>query len=46
VSEEFKNRLLTHARTVVERAGHAQSEEAAKHFLIIPFLQLLDSSTR
>jgi hypothetical protein len=41
VSEEFKNRLLTHARTVVERAGRAQSEEATKQFLILPFLQLL-----
>jgi predicted type IV restriction endonuclease len=41
VSEEFKNRLLTHARTVVDRAGRAQSEEATKQFLIIPFFQLL-----
>ena len=41
MSEEFRNRLLTHARTVVDRAGRAQSEEATKQFLIIPFLQLL-----
>lgn len=41
MSEEFKNRLLTHARTVVDRAGRAQTEEATKQFLIIPFLQLL-----
>jgi predicted type IV restriction endonuclease len=41
VSEEFKNQLLTHARVVVERAGHAPNEEATKQFLIIPFLQLL-----
>src|SRR5215210_6886862 len=41
MSEEFKNRLLVHARTVVDRAGRAQSEEATKQFLIIPFLQLL-----
>jgi hypothetical protein len=41
VSEDFKNRLLTHARTVVDRAGRAQTEEATKQFLIIPFLQLL-----
>src|SRR5215218_7353601 len=41
VSEEFKNRLLVHARTVVDRAGRAQSEEATKQFLILPFLQLL-----
>jgi predicted type IV restriction endonuclease len=41
VSEEFKNRLLVQARTVVDRAGRAQSEEATKQFLILPFLQLL-----
>ena len=41
MSEDFKNQLLVHARTVVERAGRAQSEEATKQFLIIPFLQLL-----
>ena len=41
MSEEFKNRLVTHARTVVDRAGRAQTEEATKQFLIIPFLQLL-----
>jgi hypothetical protein len=41
MSEEFKNQLLVHARTVVDRAGRAQSEEATKQFLIIPFLQLL-----
>jgi predicted type IV restriction endonuclease len=41
VSEEFKKRLLTHAQTAVDRAGRAQSEEATKQFLIIPFLQLL-----
>ena len=39
--EEFKNRLLVHARMVVDRAGRAQSEEATKQFLILPFLQLL-----
>src|SRR5215204_4717382 len=41
MSDEFKNRLLVHARTVVDRAGRAQSEEASKHYLIFPFLQLL-----
>ena len=41
MSEEFKKRLLDHARTVVDRAGKAQSEEATKQFLILPFLQLL-----
>jgi hypothetical protein len=41
VSEEFRNQLLTHARTVVDRAGRAQNEEATKQFLIIPFFRLL-----
>jgi hypothetical protein len=41
VSEEFKNQLLVHARTMVDRAGRAQSEEATKQFLILPFLQFL-----
>jgi predicted type IV restriction endonuclease len=41
VSDEFKNRLLVHAGTVVDHAGRAQSEEATKHYLILPFLQLL-----
>lgn len=41
MSEEFKNRLLSHAKTAVDRAGRAQNEEATKQFLIIPFLQLL-----
>jgi hypothetical protein len=41
VSDEFKKRLLNHARTVVDRSGRAQSEEATKQFLILPFLQLL-----
>src|SRR5215213_3236957 len=41
MSEEFKNRLLVHAKTAIERAGQAQNEEATKQFLIIPFLQLL-----
>ena len=41
MSEEFKNQLLTHARTVVDRAGRAQNEEATKQFLIIPFFRLL-----
>jgi hypothetical protein len=30
MSDEFKNRLLVHARTVVDHAGRAQSEEATK----------------
>ncbi len=41
VSEEFKNRLLAHARTAVDRASRARNEEATKQFLIIPFFQLL-----
>jgi hypothetical protein len=41
VIEEFKNRLLIHARTAVDRAGRAPNEEATKQFLIIPFFHLL-----
>lgn len=41
MSEEFKNQLLVHARTMVDRAGRAQSEEATKQYLILPFLQFL-----
>jgi hypothetical protein len=41
VSEEFKNRLLNHAKNAVDLAGRAQGEEATKQFLILPFLQLL-----
>ena len=46
MSEEFKNRLLTHARTVVDHAGRAQNEEATKQFLILPFLELLGYNPR
>lgn len=41
MSEEFKDQLLSHAKRAVDRAGKAQSEEATKQFLIIPFFQLL-----
>lgn len=41
MSEEFKDQLLAHARKSVDRAGKAQSEEATKQFLIIPFFHLL-----
>jgi hypothetical protein len=41
VSEEFKNQLLVHARTMIDRAGRAQTEEATKQYLILPFLQFL-----
>jgi hypothetical protein len=41
VSEEFRNRLVVHAKTAVDRAGRAQNEEATKQWLIIPFLHLL-----
>jgi hypothetical protein len=41
VSEEFKNRLLVHAKTAVDRAGRASNEEATKQFLIMPFFHLL-----
>ena len=41
VSEDFKNRLLVHAKTAVDRAGRAPNEEATKQFLIMPFFHLL-----
>src|SRR5215212_8769169 len=41
VSEEFKNRLLVHAKTAVDRASRAHNEEATKQFLIMPFFLLL-----
>jgi hypothetical protein len=46
VSEEFRNQLLTHARTAVDVAGRAQNEEATKQFLILPFLDLLGYNPR
>ena len=46
MSEEFRTRLLTHARTAVVRAGRAQNEEATKQFLILPFLELLGYDPR
>lgn len=41
MGQEFRDRLLGHARTAVNRAERVQNEESAKQFLIIPFLQLL-----
>lgn len=41
MGQEFRDRLLGHARVAVSRAGKVQNEESAKQFLIIPFLQLL-----
>lgn len=41
MSEEFKDRLLSHAKKAVDRAGKATNEEATKQFLIIPFFDLL-----
>jgi hypothetical protein len=41
MSEEFKARLIKHARDVVARAGRAQTEAATQQYLILPFLQVL-----
>ena len=39
--EVFKNRLLSYAKTAVDRAPLSQNEEATKQYLILPFFQLL-----
>lgn len=41
MSEEFKDQLLAHAKKAIARVDKAQSEEATKQFLVIPFFQLL-----
>lgn len=41
MSDEFKSRLLQHARTAVERSARAQSEAATSQYLVLPFFQLL-----
>jgi predicted type IV restriction endonuclease len=41
MTEDFKTRLVQHARTAVERAKRAQSEAAAAQYLVLPFFQLL-----
>lgn len=39
--EEFRNRLIQHAKTAVTRADRVTSEEGAKQYLVLPFFQLL-----
>lgn len=41
MSEDFKNQLVSHAKTVVERSKRAETEAATQQFLIMPFFQLL-----
>lgn len=41
VSEDFKNQLIEHAKTVVDRAERAETEAATQQFLIMPLFQLL-----
>lgn len=41
MSDDFKARLVQHARVSVDRAGRAQSEAATSQYLVLPFLQLL-----
>lgn len=41
VADEFRNQLVTFAKTAVGRAERVTSEEAAKQYLILPFFQLL-----
>ena len=41
VTDDFKNQLVSFAKTAVARAERVTSEEAAKQYLILPFFQLL-----
>lgn len=41
VSEDFKNKLIAHAKVAVERADRAKTEAATQQFLIMPLFQLL-----
>src|SRR6056297_497323 len=41
VTDEFRNQLVTFAKTAVARADRVTSEEGAKQYLILPFSQLL-----
>src|SRR6056297_313114 len=40
VADEFRNQLVTFAKTAVGRAERVTSEEGAKQYLILPFFQL------
>lgn len=39
--DEFKDRLVNHAKIVLARSERVTSEEAAKQYLVLPFFQLL-----
>lgn len=39
--EEFRERLIQHAKLAVERAPRATTEAATNQYLVLPFLQLL-----
>jgi predicted type IV restriction endonuclease len=41
MSDEFKSRLIQHARVAGERAARATSEAATSQYLVLPFFQLL-----
>jgi hypothetical protein len=41
MTDEFKTRLISHSRLVVDRAPRATSEAATQQYLILPFFQLL-----
>lgn len=41
MSDEFKSRLIEHAKAILSRAERASSEEATRQYLILPFFQLL-----
>jgi hypothetical protein len=41
MSDDFKERLINHAKLALSRAERATSEEAAKQYLILPFFNLL-----
>jgi len=41
MTDEFRSRLVTHAKAVLERAPRAQTEAATQQYLILPFFQLL-----
>jgi predicted type IV restriction endonuclease len=39
--DDFRTRLIAHAKTAVERAGRAATEAATNQYLVMPFVQLL-----
>jgi hypothetical protein len=41
MTDDFRSRLLAHAKVAVDRAARAQSEAATAQYLVLPFFQLL-----